>query len=50
MKCHAYLSADKICVHHRFHACNGSFLTFRLVRFRNCFSEPDDMYSVINIT
>ena len=22
----------------------------RLVRFRNCFSEPDDMYSVMKMT
>lgn len=45
-----HLSADKICLHHRFHASSGNFLTFLLVRFRNCFNEPEDMYSVINIT
>lgn len=45
-----HLSADKICVHHRLQACNGNFLTFRFVRFRNIFNEPDDIYSVIKIT
>lgn len=44
------LSADRICVHHRFHACSGNFFTLRFVRLRNCFSDPEDMYSVINIT
>lgn len=45
-----YLSAERICVHHRFQACSGSRFTLRLVRFRNCFSDPHDIYSVINIT
>lgn len=45
-----YLSADRICVHHRFHAVREIFLTLRLVRFRNCFNEPEDMYSVMNMT
>lgn len=45
-----YLSADSICVHHLFQACRGSRFTFRLVRFKNCFKEPQDMYSVMNIT
>lgn len=45
-----YLSAERICVHHRLQACNGSFLTLRFVLLRNCFREPDDMYSVMKIT
>lgn len=45
-----YLRADRICVHHRFHAVREIFFTLRLVRFRNCFSEPEDMYSVMNMT
>lgn len=50
VKIETYLSADRICEHHRFQACSGNFFTFRLVRFRNCLSDPEDMYSVINIT
>ena len=45
-----YLKADRIWVHHLFHDCSGGFLTLRLVLFRNCFRDPDDMYSVMNIT
>lgn len=44
------LRADRICVHHRFHAVSEIFFTLRLVRFRNCFNEPEDMYSVMNMT
>ena len=45
-----YLKADNIWVHHLFHACSGGFFTFRLVLFKNCFKEPDDIYSVMNMT
>ena len=45
-----YLKADRICVHHLFQAWSGNFFTFLLVRFRNCFRDPDDMYSVMKIT
>lgn len=45
-----HLSADRICVHHLFHAWRGKRLTFLLVRFKNCFSDPQDIYSVMNIT
>ncbi len=44
------LKADSICVHHLFQAWRGGFFTLRFVRFRNCFNDPDDMYSVMNIT
>jgi hypothetical protein len=37
-------------VHHLLHAGSGSLLTLRFVRLRNCFKEPEDMYSVINMT
>lgn len=37
-------------MHHRFHAISEIFFTLRLVRFRNCFNEPEDMYSVMNMT
>jgi hypothetical protein len=45
-----YLKADRICVHHLFQAGSGNFFTFLLVRFRNCFRDPDDIYSVMKIT
>lgn len=45
-----YLSAERIWVHHLFQACRGSLFTLRLVLFRNCFREPEDMYSVMKMT
>lgn len=45
-----HLRAERIWVHHRFQDCRGSFFTLRLVSFRNFFSEPEDMYSVMKTT
>jgi len=44
-----YLKAERIWVHHLFQDCSWIFLLFFLVRLRNCFNDPDDMYSVIKI-
>lgn len=46
----AHLSAARICRHQRFHTCSCRLLTCRLVRFMNCLSDPQDMYSVIQQT
>ena len=49
-QCQSHLMADNICVHHLFQALSGGFFTLGFGRFKNCFKDPDDMYSVMNIT
>ena len=46
----SYFNADRIWMQNLFQDCSWIFLKFFLVLRKNCFSEPDDMYSVMKIT
>jgi hypothetical protein len=46
----SYFNADKIWMQNLFQDCSWILRMFFLVFRRNCFSEPDDMYSVMKIS